>query len=506
MIKAQSAKDADEKSALQKEVTEATKKADVEVPKLFMEAVKKYPNTFAGGRAALTLLQRKTVNATPEELKNWAEIASKGASEFGPIWNAETNTQIASFLLGRKNTDLAVQYAKLAEQSLDDTCTTDLQVKVIEGLITAHKQAGTEAAVGAFVERLVRLNKVLDDEYVTKVPPFKGTPFAGRKAKSERAVVMELFTGAQCPPCVAADVAFDVLEKTYAPRDLVLIQYHMHIPGPDPMTNTDTEARWKYYRDAYGAKGVPGTPTTLFNGIVKGGGGGGMAQAEAKYDAYRAIIDPLLEEPDTCSVSSSAKRVGDKVRIQTNVTGLEKAGKDMKLRLFLLEDTVRFVGVDHCAFTIRWCAMPGGSDGVAVTEASLKTDNEIDLRDLRTQSDQLSRQLRAESPAVSPTGSAHGVPAPTRSCHRAGRRVARNLAGDGGRCGELTQVDYQTAESQKRSVAPRFFVRFSVAARPRVSEPLREPGTRLTHPQLSRRAQRLGHHRAVRSAIEIGQW
>ena len=53
---------------------------------------------------------------------------------------------------------------------------------------------------------------------------------------------MELFTGAQCPPCVAADVAFDVLEKTYKPADLVLIQYHLHIPGPDPLTNAASEA------------------------------------------------------------------------------------------------------------------------------------------------------------------------------------------------------------------------------------------------------------------------
>ena len=44
------------------------------------------------------------------------------------------------------------------------------------------------------------------------------------------------------------------------PSELVLIQYHMHIPGPDPLTNTDTEARWKYYQNAFSAKKFGGVP------------------------------------------------------------------------------------------------------------------------------------------------------------------------------------------------------------------------------------------------------
>ena len=76
---------------------------------------------------------------------------------------------------------------------------------------------------------------------------------------------MELFTGAQCPPCVAADVAFDALEMAYDPKDLILSQYHMHIPGPDPLTNPASIARWDFYREKY-PQNVGGTPTTMFNG------------------------------------------------------------------------------------------------------------------------------------------------------------------------------------------------------------------------------------------------
>ena len=58
--------------------------------------------------------------------------------------------------------------------------------------------------------------------------------------QDKRVVVVELFTGAECPPCVSADVAFDALLETYKPNEVVLLEYHLHIPGPDPLTNADS--------------------------------------------------------------------------------------------------------------------------------------------------------------------------------------------------------------------------------------------------------------------------
>jgi hypothetical protein len=376
-------KDAAESARLAKEWQEASAKMGSENAKLFLETIAEHPNTFGAGRAALRLLQNKEHPATPQELKTWAEVASRTA-EFGSIWMADVNSQIAKSLLLRKSPGLAAEFAAAAEKALDDKCSTELQVKVLETLMQARKEAGSTTATADLTRRLEGLNAVLDKEYMVKVPPFKGNMFAGRKGTSDRAVVMELFTGAQCPPCVAADVAFDVLQKTYQPRDLILIQYHMHIPGPDPMTNTDTEARWKYYRDAFGQKEVPGTPTTLFNGTPKAGGGGPMAAAEKKYEAYQAIIDPMLETPTSCKINASARRSGDKVQIQTAVAGLDKPGKDVKLRLILVEETVRFVGSNKLRFhhqVVR--GMPGGADGVSLMTPTLTVNNEMDIKDLQ---------------------------------------------------------------------------------------------------------------------------
>jgi hypothetical protein len=211
--------------------------------------------------------------------------------------------------------------------------------------------------------------------------PFKPEAYSGRKKKeANRVAVMELFTGAQCPPCVAADVAFDGLDKAYKSTDLVLIQYHMHIPGPDPMTNPDCIARWGYYRKTFPTN-IRGTPSTLFNGKPQAGGGGGMAAAEKKFTQYRSIIDPILEEVTSVKVGGKATRAGDTVEINVNVDGAEG---DLKLRLLLVEETVNYLGRNRLRthhHVVR--AMPGGSEGVAIKEKGFRHTAKADVAAVR---------------------------------------------------------------------------------------------------------------------------
>ena len=95
-----------------------------------------------------------------------------------------------------------------------------------------------------------------------------------RRAEGEgnRVALVELFTGAQCPPCVAADLATGGLEHLYEPSELIVLRYHQHIPGPDPLTNNDNEARMYFYEGR-------GTPTLRVSGREFEGGGGFLAQA-----------------------------------------------------------------------------------------------------------------------------------------------------------------------------------------------------------------------------------
>src|SRR5262249_26417815 len=153
----------------------------------------------------------------------------------------------------------AADYAAQAEKQLPKDAPVAQQAAVLRVLATALDKAGKADQAKEVKGRLAMLDKALDEEFEKTAIPFKPDTYAGRKGKSTRVVLVELFTGAQCPPCVAADVAFDALLKTYKPTDVVFLQYHLHIPGPDPLTNKDTEKRETFY-------GIQGTPTYFIDG------------------------------------------------------------------------------------------------------------------------------------------------------------------------------------------------------------------------------------------------
>jgi hypothetical protein len=379
-FKAQSTKDADEKKALLTEAIAAAKEAEQKVPDLYRDVIKNNPDHPAALNAALSLLSgagKSGVKA--DEARALMATIAKQAAPYGPEYTRFVSTQAAEGIAGVKGLEgVAVDALRPIVKGLTDKDSPTRQAK----LLTAFKTALTPAGGDELKEIDGRLNKIetkLDEEYHATVPPFKPASFAGRKDKAaNRAVVMELFTGAQCPPCVAADVAFDALGKSYQSKDLVLIQYHLHIPGPDPMTNADTVERAKYYS-------ARSTPSTFFNGKAAAAGGGGMANAEGKYGKYQEVIDPLLEETTPIKLTGRATRTGDKVEIAVDYAGVPADGEP-KLRLLIVEDTVKYVGGNKLRFhhsVVR--AMPGGVDGTALKNRAGKQTTLADVGQVRTE-------------------------------------------------------------------------------------------------------------------------
>jgi hypothetical protein len=279
--------------------------------------------------------------------------------------------------------DVAVRVGKLelaatepAAKKLTDTDPPLVQSRALAAYLAALEKVGRTDEAKDVAARLARVEARIDEEYLAKPPAFPPEPFAGRKDRSaNRVAVMELFTGAQCPPCVAADVAFDGLAKSYKPTDLVLIQYHLHIPGPDPMTNPDAQDRASYY-------GANSTPSTFFNGKSAAGGGGGMAAAGNKFKQYAGVIDPILEQTTPVKLAGKATRAGDKIDIAVDVAGAE--GEDLKLRLLVVEETVRFSGGNGLRFhhhVVR--AMPGGAEGVALKDRAMRHAATADVAEVR---------------------------------------------------------------------------------------------------------------------------
>jgi hypothetical protein len=323
-------------------------------------------------RSALTLLsQAAKMKAKPEEARSWAAKAVKAAEAYGP-WQRTVVLAVAEILGDQKGFEpVALTYARQAERMLEPGDRPAHRKRVLEALAQALEKSGKADEAKEVASRIDKIDFSI-----------KAEPFAGRKGTSKRAVLLELFTGAQCPPCVAADLAFDAVGKAFGPGEVVRLQYHLHVPGPDPLTNADSEARAEYYGGA-----VEGTPTILFNGraAAAAAGGGGREAGPDKYSEYRAVIEPLLETKALATLKATAKRDGAKIVINVEASAPEDAGEKLRLRLVLVEDQVAYTGSNKLAehhHVVR--AFPGGVEGEKLTAGKPFSKNvTVDLDQVR---------------------------------------------------------------------------------------------------------------------------
>lgn len=378
-------KDVEKRKDLIKQLNEASKAANAEMPGLYREVLAKHAESPAVFEASVAMMRRaQFTQAKPEEVKAWATAGENAAKTFGPRWQMEYYAQVATVLVNQDDfAAMGLDYARQAEKLLTPQSSAGDQARVLGVVARGLRKAGQDGDAKAIDARVTKLDPLLDKEYAETMPPFKVTAFKGRTSKSERAVLLELFTGATCPPCVAADLAFDGLQKAYKPSELVLLQYHMHIPGPDPMTNPDTEARWAYYRTAFG-KQVAGVPSSIFNGKPMASGGGGIANAKPKYIAYRKVIDTLLEDNAGAKLAVEANRVGDRVTVAVKVSDVTDPGEKKKLRILLAEETVSYAGSNRIRLhhnVVR--AFPGGVGGIALMEAASRHTASVDVGEVR---------------------------------------------------------------------------------------------------------------------------
>jgi hypothetical protein len=159
---------------------------------------------------------------------------------------------------------------------------------------------------------------------------------------------------------------------------VVFLQYHLHIPGPDPLTNADSEGRQK----SYGGD-IRGTPTMFVNGKVTPGMGGFKQHGKERYDSLSNLVNAALEAEPAVHLKVTAERKGNQVDARAEVADLKKTGEKVKLRFVLVEDVVRYAGSNGQRLhhhVVR--AFPGGLDGLALKDASSKQAVSITLSDL----------------------------------------------------------------------------------------------------------------------------
>ncbi|WP_206678526.1 tetratricopeptide repeat protein [Alienimonas chondri] len=196
----------------------------------------------------------------------------------------------------------------------------------------------------------------------------------------DRTVLAELFTGSMCPPCVAADMATAALAETFPQEDLVILQYHLHVPGADPLTNADTVAR-------AAAVDVRGTPTFRLDGETPDFQiGGPVGAATEAYESLVEAVEARRGTPAGATIDVETKADGD--RFDAVVTARREGGfaANHRLHVVIAEDEMVYAAPNSIRtheMLVR--AMPTGAAGVGPGEDGVLTyrvDSSVsDLRD-----------------------------------------------------------------------------------------------------------------------------
>jgi len=180
----------------------------------------------------------------------------------------------------------------------DTDALNDLELAEISGGVTPAAQ---KLLVDLYVAKHngdgSGLDAELDQRYLALQKPIPTVVHAA--SPTGRTVLLELFTGSACDPCVAADLGLDAVLQTYPRSEVVALSLDQHIPEPDPLANADTTARFEY------ASGQ-GTPTARIDGVSLTGIGGDRKDVEKKFKTLVKAIDADLDTPSGVTLQLTA--------------------------------------------------------------------------------------------------------------------------------------------------------------------------------------------------------
>lgn len=295
---------------------------------------------------------QKGLAATEEELaKSAVQRRSPAQVALGRAYLKNGKTAKAEKLLkeayaASPSTAAAEALGEIAEKKGDEAAALDYYATAaVSGKVKPESRRKLEALYRkTHSGSLDGLEAMLDAKYLKAFPnPVHDTAYQPTANRTDRTVLAEVFTGAGCPPCVAADLAFDVVMERYARKDVIVLMYHQHIPAPDPMTNPATLERAKYY-------GVRGVPSYTIDGSALQSGGGGREQTKNSYARYKPEIERQLEKAAEAEIKLDAALNGSTVKVNANVDKIKGDSKDLRLQVVLVEGSQRYVGENGVRF------------------------------------------------------------------------------------------------------------------------------------------------------------
>lgn len=375
----------DDRERLLREQDDHRATMDKEVPKLLAQAIAEHGNHPATYAAGLDLLANAYRSAPPaDRVRTWATATLAAADRFGPRCRDQALIRAVDAVGRCKDcADLAIELARRADRELAASATAWDQERILRVLIESLTATGKADDAQPYRERLAEMESKAEAAFVAGVPKFTAKPFEKRKEKANRVCLFELFCGAQCPLSGSVSVACDRLVTMYKPTELILLQYHIHVPGSDALVCPDGLARWSYYHNAF-PNATDIVPTSFFNGSPGAKGGAPLAQTRGKLDAYLRNINDVLTETTQLTMTLTATRKGDTIECKATV---DNAGSDLRavrLRMALVEPEVRYHGGNGVRVHRRIVrAMPGLPAGMSLKESDSKHTATINLAQLR---------------------------------------------------------------------------------------------------------------------------
>ncbi|MGI4830060.1 MAG: tetratricopeptide repeat protein [Janthinobacterium lividum] len=239
----------------------------------------------------------------------------------------------------------------------------DLQEPWRSQMLQLYKELGRGDEAG--------LNAEVDSLYGKLFPPAFTLP-PRTLAAGGHTVLLELFTGAGCEPCVAPDLAVESLLASYTRQDLVVLEYDEHIPRPDPLANPDSVSRAAMYR-------VGTTPEAFLDGAELPVVGAARDDVENVVVEFADQVEDKAAKPSNVSINLTAVRGTDgAIQAQAALSGrnTDSFGPMTAhpiVRFALVEDGIRYSGENGIRFhrmVVRSMAKVPGPD-VSATAAAI---------------------------------------------------------------------------------------------------------------------------------------
>jgi tetratricopeptide (TPR) repeat protein len=354
-------------------------------------------NATAARSSAATLMADIGIDLSTA--KDWAEAAVKTLDRKSSVSRVIAFRQsLALVLVAQEKYKEALTHLRSIEELVDP-----YEVRYWANLgMTLEKLGDSRSAAVAYMNGLIprndgRLRRALETVYGKTYGSLEGIDkqldslrqanavfnpghYGKQTMPAGKVVLAELFTGAECGPCASSDVAFDALSEHYPRTALAILEYHVHIPGPDPMTTNESWDRYNWYEGQ-------GTPTVVIDGRELILGGGPKTVTKNRYGVYRYAVQKFESDKPRVGLALTAKCEGDIIGIEVQVTRTKSTGKVEKpmLHVALVEKSVDYTGangISKHAFVVRRLFDGAAGTPLTLKQASEKVNKQLSVSDV----------------------------------------------------------------------------------------------------------------------------